>query len=569
MSSTDPITKRLHISGLTSSITAADLETRLSSYGKILALDGLGARDALGNRRPFAYATISTTKGQLARCMGALSGVMWKGAKLRVGEAQADFRERFDGIRRRIVREDASKDDENPRPRKRRRTLAVHAPDMSPITPERARAHPAWRVTSLGRLIRPMRMRPAHPLDPSIDQRKENGKKVAKAAGKDGKNRKVRKRVREPPSRARRVRIDPLKWGSQHIVGTFLEGATIEGAGIAGTIEDGGGDGNEDEDDGDEVEVGEDEDEDEDEMDVSRPATRSSLPTLNSYAPAPPAFAPLPERQTRAPAPAAAPVPPAPSTAASSDLLTEKNASLVLLSSLFGSADAKDDWGGAEELSDVDMDAVGPVAVLDAGGEDEFEVVPRVGIMGSGRAEDADDIGDDVNVDVDVEGQGQGPEEQAEQCKRDGAKDGELVLESAPTTTSATTQASKLRDLFAPREDEGMSSAISRFSLLGHLDLDLDLDLELDDTFAPAVPARPPVPTPAAPRALSAERPPFPPATSTAPFFFSSTPAHGREDDEAKRRERWESVKGELTRGWKKRRREGVKGFRRRGGEGA
>lgn len=90
----EPITKRLHISGLTPAITAADLTRRLGSYGAVTALDGLGKRDALGNERPYAYATLSTTKGKLSKCMNVLSGAVWKGAKLRVGEAKPDFHER-------------------------------------------------------------------------------------------------------------------------------------------------------------------------------------------------------------------------------------------------------------------------------------------------------------------------------------------------------------------------------------------------------------------------------------------------------------------------------------------
>jgi hypothetical protein len=92
--SDDPITKRLHISGLTASITADDLSRRIGSYGTVEALDGLGKRDVLGALRPYAYVTLHTTRGQLARCMSALSGAMWKGARLRVGEARPDFRER-------------------------------------------------------------------------------------------------------------------------------------------------------------------------------------------------------------------------------------------------------------------------------------------------------------------------------------------------------------------------------------------------------------------------------------------------------------------------------------------
>jgi hypothetical protein len=43
----------------------------------------------------------------------------------------------------------------------------------------------------------------------------------------------------------------------------------------------------------------------------------------------------------------------------------------------------------------------------------------------------------------------------------------------------------------------------------------------------------------------------------------------GRTEDEGQIRERWEAVRGELTREWKRRHREAVKSRRRRGGGAA
>ena len=88
------ITKRLHVSGLTPAISPADLSQKLGSFGAVKALDGFGALDVLGRPRPFGYVTIETTRPKLARCMNLLSGVTWKGTKLRIGEAKPDFRER-------------------------------------------------------------------------------------------------------------------------------------------------------------------------------------------------------------------------------------------------------------------------------------------------------------------------------------------------------------------------------------------------------------------------------------------------------------------------------------------
>ena len=95
MAETETITKRLHLSGLTPLLTQNDLQSRFSSFGTVTDVSGFDARDANGDPKPFAYLTLKTTKEKLARCIGSLSGTMWKGAKLRVGEAKPDWRERY------------------------------------------------------------------------------------------------------------------------------------------------------------------------------------------------------------------------------------------------------------------------------------------------------------------------------------------------------------------------------------------------------------------------------------------------------------------------------------------
>ena len=67
--SNEIITKRLHISGLTTpAITPTDLANRLSAFGRIISLDDFGEVDALGQRRPFGYVTIEGRRTDLAKC---------------------------------------------------------------------------------------------------------------------------------------------------------------------------------------------------------------------------------------------------------------------------------------------------------------------------------------------------------------------------------------------------------------------------------------------------------------------------------------------------------------------
>ena len=63
-----PITKRLIISGLTTSITVDDISRRLTTFGTVKATDGFGLTDGIGQPRKFAYVTLETTTGKLAKC---------------------------------------------------------------------------------------------------------------------------------------------------------------------------------------------------------------------------------------------------------------------------------------------------------------------------------------------------------------------------------------------------------------------------------------------------------------------------------------------------------------------
>lgn len=124
--------------------------------------------------------------------------------------------------------------------------------------------------------------------------------------------------------------------------------------------------------------------------------------------------------------------------------------------------------------------------------------------------------------------------------------------------------------------------------MIGHLDLDSELDLDSDEpAFANNAPATTPIAISASDSSTTtrsaAAAAPAPRRTqqakaldATLPFFFPKS-AHakgyhvqrvkfGRTDDEAQIRERWEGVRAELTREWKRRHREAVKSRRRRGG---
>jgi hypothetical protein len=78
---------------------------------------------------------------------------------------------------------------------------------MSLVTKENAHERPGWVVAPLGRIVRPMKMRPLRPLTDMDAKSKELKKRKSGAT--------------DP--RARRRRIDMLKYGSVHLKGVFVD----------------------------------------------------------------------------------------------------------------------------------------------------------------------------------------------------------------------------------------------------------------------------------------------------------------------------------------------------------
>ncbi|KAG2348145.1 hypothetical protein BDR05DRAFT_1056799 [Suillus weaverae] len=551
--STETITKRLHISGLTTpAITPADLAKRLGAFGKVISLDGFGKLDALGQPRPFGYATIEGHRTDLARCVNVLSGTVWKGAKLRIGDAKPDFRERLASI-------------PPPPPKKRRANSKVgtHAPDMSLVTPETAHTRGGWKVTEMGRVVRVMRMRPEKALEPPRVLTSGGNKKY----DKDGKfvTGKRKKRVKLPPTRARRRTIDPTRWDSTHLTGIWLD---AEVAGAVDLAEYASGpvisrkrhaEAAEDSDDEQDTKSAPSSDEDHDHQSLSLPVPKSTTSPLPSSE-----LPPFPT--TRSPVTEAA-------TGAIPSLAQEKLTSLAFLHSLFGDGDGEEGWGGQESLSDVEdarLEGKGKAREPQAGtrmdvdeGGIEIEEVPHAKYKGV-------EMGSDTAVSP-------------------------LNSQSRPTSTSKLSAQSqkqtKLKDLFAPREEE------AGFSLLGQLDLDFDEEdmLGISDLPHPTQPDH----ALSLPHVVSVPHEQLqahPTVDSTFPFFFplpptlrsrssntrntpqdifSLFPHGGKEKDKngepfsrtqttSEIHSQWETQKGALTREWKARWREASKGKRGR-----
>jgi hypothetical protein len=62
------VTKRLHVSGLTTAFSEKDIIGRFSSFGTVQSLEGFGLTDALGQQRKFAYLTLQASQKDIDRC---------------------------------------------------------------------------------------------------------------------------------------------------------------------------------------------------------------------------------------------------------------------------------------------------------------------------------------------------------------------------------------------------------------------------------------------------------------------------------------------------------------------
>ena len=299
----------------------------------------------------------------------------------------------------------------------------------SPVKPSSLR--PGWRVTPLGRLVRPMRMRPLRPLGfpASVAQSKmviDNGKKKKERKKKRG----------EVLVRQRRRRIDPEEWGSTYLSGIMLESSTASAVVLPekSRVEM---------DNGRTTEQRSDSDNSESESDSGPRHESMNVPTPSS-----------PPATTNADPPTTHPQP-------ESDIAKEAKQSLALLDSLFGgrrSIGAQiddsdgDDWGGEESLSDVDMrvdDLPESHASVPIDGEDDdIEYVPRQ----PGLASKATAKGNkDENKVIETEDSSteahkvQHLEPQHEPVPERGQEEPKV-------------QTTKLKDMFAPRPQDGKFS---------------------------------------------------------------------------------------------------------------
>ncbi|KAJ7742779.1 hypothetical protein B0H16DRAFT_1664234 [Mycena metata] len=517
--SASTITKRLHIS-FTPSVPAngpeelaKSLTAHLGKFGTVKSVDGLGQLDGVGLPRKFGFVSIEGSEAGITKCVNSLSGSIWKGVKVRVGDARPNFDER-------IAQENA---EETAPPRRKRKRGGVYAEDMTPVTSDIAAQRSGWKVTEMGRVIRPLRIRPARPLPPPLVSLP---KKVSASTDKDSAKPKKR---RDPDSRSRRRTIDMMRWGSVHLKGIFLEDAGQRTGHVS-------------QDEVEEMVAANQSDSSSGDESVPPPGAKSTaIPVI-----LPAVAEPLPARippilVSKSTTPQLLADPPVQSDI-DVDLLREKNQSLSLLNSLFGAQDGE--WGGRESVgSDVDEDELLKIG----DGEDAIEFVP---------------------MDVDA---------------REPSPVAERPSPSPKTAEpKKPTQATRLKDLFVSRNEDAGFSLLGHLDL----DLELDDEFTHVDTekqqedLSEAAPATFVTQSSHTHITLDPKQPlffPLPTSFSSTPGFLSSTkarqrdildvgkdngwPAHFcRNETDEEIRKKWEEEKVELTREWNRRWREAWQG---------
>lgn len=307
----------------------------------------------------------------------------------------------------------------------------------------------------MGRMIRPVRMRPERPLPPQTQTTLSRPSKSAKdGKAKEGLDKKKKKRAREPDVRARRKTIDPTRWDSIHLKGMFLDVITAPPERVQ-EPEDNEQSSGSSSDDTDGSDLG----------DIAESAL--AQPVLNLTKKRSRSLTPIPQPHPESTSEPALLVDksllqssPHPksivSTSSVIDLNLEKTTSLSLLHTLFGSLDNEDEWEGRESVgSDI--------------GEDEVERLMREGGRAGGASVEEVEVeevpmevdhpvrvGTDIIDEIEVD---DAMAKEAEEQETASEPPPEPEPEPAVEKWTIPAQATKLKDLFAPREEEGTFSS--------------------------------------------------------------------------------------------------------------
>ena len=287
-----------------------------------------------------------------------------------------------------------------------------------------AASTPGWTVTSSGRVVRPMRMRPERPLGPI-----RSGPNASKAKL----NGKVKKRIKPPPARARRRLIDPTKWDSVYLKGVFLDAVLVPSKDALDSS------------------IPEKDDivdeEHENEMDKDGTSSDASTPPhhglqlVQGHART---------TQSALKSPDVAISPGSHEAPEFTDLRDEANVALAMLGNMFGD---KEDWDGRESVDEMENEEEAKGKETQVDEDEDFEIVPR-------------DFGEGQRSKITRSDKGKGKAKLAveDEVYVEASPDRGMEMEGndAPASVEASAQPASrpnLKALFAPKEN-GLSDVL-------------------------------------------------------------------------------------------------------------
>ncbi|KDE09401.1 hypothetical protein MVLG_00307 [Microbotryum lychnidis-dioicae p1A1 Lamole] len=228
--STEFIMTRLHISGLAPSVQAKDIVDRFATFGQVEGgvegVDGLKV-DANGDRKGYAFVNLHTTTHQLNKCISLLSGSLWKGHKLRIAPAKADYTKRLESERA-IAADVAAGLIPDPylkKKKKKRRNpdpnVGFEASHFELVSPENIDQHRGWTldttIPSAPIALFPLIVRPSHPIFPPAKPAPTSWTRETPKA-RQARESRIKAALERPVLRSKRMRIDPRKWGRRRVV---------------------------------------------------------------------------------------------------------------------------------------------------------------------------------------------------------------------------------------------------------------------------------------------------------------------------------------------------------------
>lgn len=228
--------KRVHISGLNpEQCSVQDLHDRFKSFQLQVqeVYNWPPSKDGVGNVQNWCFVTLQGETGKIKRATEVLNGTIWKGSKLRIGTAKKE-KWKQESTK---VEEVADLDKEKKEKKRKSKRLESETVDQ-PVTSKQVEEGlwvseiqaccktlvlicvtllQGWKKTPAGHLLRPLHLRPSHPLSlPSIERK--DAEKKEKRKRKAGSARSL--------TRAKRVTIDPSRYGAVHMAGPILDDGT-------------------------------------------------------------------------------------------------------------------------------------------------------------------------------------------------------------------------------------------------------------------------------------------------------------------------------------------------------